>query len=76
MGIGYFKDIVSNKDNFTELQKKKYIRYEDLPLRNADGLERKVEFVSNLYEVDHRKSFSVTSGILPNVKKPKKISNN
>ncbi len=53
--LGYFKDIVSNKDNFTELQKKKYIRYEDLPLRNADGLERKVEFVSNLYEVDHRK---------------------
>ena len=53
--LGYFKDIVASKENFAELQEKKYIRYEDLPLRNAHGLERKVEFVSNLYEVDHRK---------------------
>jgi PAS domain S-box-containing protein len=53
--LGYFKDIVANKDKFIELQQKKYIRYEDLPLRTADGLERKVEFVSNLYEVDHHK---------------------
>ena len=53
--LGYFKDIVASKANFSELQAKKYIRYEDLPLRTSDGREMKVEFVSNLYAVDHRK---------------------
>jgi PAS domain S-box-containing protein len=53
--LGYFKDIVANKENFTKLQVNKYIRYEDLPLRTMDGQERKVEFVSNLYDVDHYK---------------------
>jgi len=52
--LGYFKDIVANKANFSELQSKKYIRYEDLPLRASDGREMKVEFVSNLYTVDHK----------------------
>ncbi len=34
--IGTFKDIVANKDNFEELQRKEYIRYEDMPLETAD----------------------------------------
>jgi PAS domain S-box-containing protein len=53
--LGYFKDIIANKTNFLKLQSKKYIRYEDLPLRTVDGREMKVEFVSNMYEVDHKK---------------------
>lgn len=53
--IGTFKDIVSNKEKFQELLEKKYVRYEDLLLKTADGREISVEFVSNLYEVDHRK---------------------
>jgi PAS domain S-box-containing protein len=52
--LGYFRDIVANKDKFSELQARKYIRYEDLPLRASDGREMKVEFVSNPYNVDHR----------------------
>jgi PAS domain S-box-containing protein len=50
--IGFFKDIVANKDNFLELQQKEYIRYEDMPLETADGRMIHVEFVSNVYSVN------------------------
>jgi len=53
--IGSFKDIASNKKKFMELQKQKYVRYEDLPLETADGRRIEVEFVSNVYTVDHQK---------------------
>ncbi len=51
--LGFFKDIVANKENLLELQQKQYIRYEDLPLQTTDGRRLDVEFVSNVYEVDH-----------------------
>jgi PAS domain S-box-containing protein len=53
--IGLFKDIVANKDNFEELQRKEYIRYEDLPLETADGRHIAVEFISNVYTVNNKK---------------------
>ena len=53
--LGFFKDIVANQDNFAELQQKEYVRYEDLPLETADGRRIDVEFVSNVYLVDHKK---------------------
>ena len=53
--IGTFKDIVANKDNFGELQRKEYIRYEDMPLETSDGQRIAVEFVSNVYEVNNKK---------------------
>ena len=53
--LGFFKDIVANKANFVSLQQQEYIRYEDLPLETADGRRRDVEFISNVYPVDHRK---------------------
>jgi PAS domain S-box-containing protein len=53
--IGLFKDIVSNKDKFMELQRQEYVRYENLPLQTADGRQIDVEFVSNVYRVDHQK---------------------
>jgi PAS domain S-box-containing protein len=53
--IGFFKDIVANHDKFIELKQKKYVRYEDLPLETADGRKINVEFVSNVYLVNHRK---------------------
>jgi two-component system CheB/CheR fusion protein len=49
--IGSFKDIVANKDKFLELQKKKIVRYENLPLETADGRKINVEFISNVYVV-------------------------
>ncbi len=53
--LGFFKDIAANKSNFLELQQKEYIRYEDLPLESTRGRRLNVEFVSNVYEVDHRR---------------------
>ncbi|MDD5190032.1 MAG: PAS domain S-box protein, partial [Dehalococcoidales bacterium] len=51
--LGFFKDIFANKANLLELQKKKYIRYADLPLQTSDGRRFDVEFVSNVYDVDN-----------------------
>ena len=47
--IGFFKDIVANKDKFLELQQKEIVRYENLPLETADGRTINVEFISNVY---------------------------
>jgi PAS domain S-box-containing protein len=53
--IGLFKDIASNKEKFMELHRQGYARYENLPLETADGRKIEVEFVSNVYTVDHKK---------------------
>ncbi|MEP6911673.1 MAG: PAS domain S-box protein [bacterium] len=47
--IGSFKDIVASKLAFAQLQRREYIRYENLPLETGDGIVRQVEFVSNSY---------------------------
>ena len=52
--IGFFKDIIANYDKFKELQIKEYVRYENLPLETAHGKKINVEFVSNLYEENHK----------------------
>jgi len=53
--IGSFKDIAASQASFRELQHKEFIRYEDLPLETKGGEHRQVEFVSNVYLVDHTK---------------------
>jgi PAS domain S-box-containing protein len=53
--LGVFKDIAASKDAFKILQDNEYIRYEDLPLETLDRRPIAVEFVSNVYLVDHRK---------------------
>ncbi|MHB8909139.1 MAG: PAS domain-containing sensor histidine kinase [Syntrophales bacterium] len=53
--IGAFKDIEKSKFAFAELQNNQYIRYEDLQLEAKDGRRIDVEFVSNVYQVDHTK---------------------
>jgi PAS domain S-box-containing protein len=53
--LGFFKDVAANKENFLELQRKEYIRYEDLPLETSDERKFYVEFVSNVYMVDDHK---------------------
>ena len=52
--IGAFEDVKASKVAFSELQSKGYVRYEDLPLETRDGRQIAVEFVSNVYTVDHR----------------------
>jgi two-component system, cell cycle sensor histidine kinase and response regulator CckA len=53
--LGLFKDIVASEANFVALQQQEYIRYEDQPLETTDGQRRDVEFISNVYQVEHRK---------------------
>ncbi len=53
--LGAFKNIEANKVAFTKLQRKGYVRYEDLPLTTKHGREIDVEFVSNVYQVNHHK---------------------
>jgi PAS domain S-box-containing protein len=53
--LGFLKDVIPNKAHFVELQEKEYIRYEDMPLETADGQRVNVEFVSNVYLVNHHK---------------------
>jgi len=53
--IGAFKDREASKAAFSELQSKGYVRYDDLPLETKDGRPMAVEFVSNVYLVNHRK---------------------
>lgn len=47
--VSFLKDIVKNKDNFEQLKKKKYIRYENLLLRSKTGKEKYVDFFSTVY---------------------------
>ncbi|MDD5542013.1 MAG: PAS domain S-box protein [Acidobacteriia bacterium] len=53
--LGVFKDIAASKDAFRALQENEYIRYDDLPLETLDRRAIAVEFVSNVYLVDHSK---------------------
>jgi signal transduction histidine kinase len=47
-------DVERSKAAFLELQTKRYIRYDDLPLQTRNGKSISVEFVSNVYRVDHK----------------------
>ena len=53
--IGLFKNVAASKQSFTELQSKKYMRYENLPLERNDGKLIKVEFINIAYDVDNKK---------------------
>jgi formate hydrogenlyase transcriptional activator len=53
--IGPFKNIEASKATFLELQSKGYVRYNDLPLETKGGRQIAVEFVSNVYLVNHHK---------------------
>jgi diguanylate cyclase (GGDEF)-like protein/PAS domain S-box-containing protein len=53
--IRAFVDKEASKADFKKLQDKGYVRYEDLPLEASDGRRVDVEFVSNVYLVDHTK---------------------
>jgi PAS domain S-box-containing protein len=53
--LGPFRDSAASRLLFSELQAKEYVRYEHLPLETKDGHLIDVEFVSNVYLVDHEK---------------------
>jgi signal transduction histidine kinase len=47
--IGPFRDIAASRGAFRRLQRKEYIRYDNLPLETKGRRRRHVEFVSNVY---------------------------
>jgi PAS domain S-box-containing protein len=51
--IGFLQDLVANYEKFLELQQKEYVRYDNLPLKTATGQKINVEFISNVYIVNH-----------------------
>src|SRR3972149_619232 len=53
--IAPFRDIPASRDAFGKLQRKKYIRYDNLPLETKGHRHRHVEFVSNVYRVNGTK---------------------
>ena len=53
--IGTFRDIEASKATSSELKSKGYVRYHDLPLETKEGRPIAVEFVSNVYLVNHHK---------------------
>ena len=53
--IGSFRDVEVSKSAFRELQSKGYVRYEDIPICKKHGGCVDVEFVSNVYMVDHKR---------------------
>ena len=53
--LGLFSDIDASQKAFRQLQDSGYIRYDDLPLEAKSGKRLEVEFVSNVYYVNHTK---------------------
>ena len=49
--LGFIKDIEGSKQKFFELQKKEYVRYENIPLQTKKGEIQHIEFISNSYVV-------------------------
>ena len=67
--IGFLKDIIGNKEKFAELQKKKIIRYKDLPLETASGKRINVEFISNVYLVENKEVIQCQIRDIPDPRK-------
>ena len=53
--VGFFNNIVSNKEKLIELQQKKLQQYEDVVIETANGRKINVAFVSKVFSVDDHK---------------------
>jgi len=53
--IGFLKDIIATPDKLAQIQKKKFVRFVDVPLETTDGRKIYVEFICNLYSVENVK---------------------
>jgi PAS domain S-box-containing protein len=53
--IGPFKDTAASRGAFRRLQRKEYIRYDNLPLETKGRHRKHVEFVSNVYRENGRR---------------------
>jgi two-component system CheB/CheR fusion protein len=53
--VDFFKDIVTNKDKFMEMQQKQSEHIEDVPMETADGRKINVEFITKVFSVENHK---------------------
>ena len=53
--VNFFKDIVTNKDKFLEIQQKKSEHYKEVPMETGDGRKINVEFISTVFSVENHK---------------------
>jgi two-component system CheB/CheR fusion protein len=53
--VNFFKDIVTNKDKFMEMQQKQSEHFEDVPMETADGRKINIEFISKVFSVENHK---------------------
>ena len=53
--VGFFKNIIHNKDKFLKLQQTKFVQYEDLPLETGDERKINIEFISKVFSVENNK---------------------
>ena len=53
--VNSFKDIVTNKDKFLEIQQKKSEHYKEVPMKTGDGRKINVEFISTVFSVENHK---------------------
>ena len=52
--LEFLTTILSQQKALSENQKQRYIRYKNLPLETFDGRQIYIEFISTVYQVDHR----------------------
>lgn len=53
--IGFVMDKALYEQSFAQIKKEQFVRYEYLPLATKDDRHISVEFISNVYTVDHQK---------------------
>ncbi len=53
--LGAFRDVAAAKNILSDLQTKKYVRYENLPLVTKNGQVLEVEILSNSYKIKDKK---------------------
>ncbi|MDR3570143.1 MAG: PAS domain S-box protein [Syntrophobacteraceae bacterium] len=71
--IGCLKDIAASKAAFKTFQENEFIRYENLSLQSRGGQCMDVEFVSNVYPVDHTRVIQCNIRDLTERKREEKI---
>ncbi|MFA5100524.1 MAG: PAS domain S-box protein [Candidatus Omnitrophota bacterium] len=54
--LGFLEDKLASQESFRKLQSQGYVHYENMPLRKKNGEKLDVEFVSNVYTVNGRKT--------------------
>jgi two-component system CheB/CheR fusion protein len=53
--VDFFKDIVTNKDKFMEMQQKQSEHFKDVQMETADGRKINIEFISKVFSVENHK---------------------